>query len=507
MKDKNKVSMKLVVSGVMLATLIGKILGFLKELVLAYFFGAGEVSDAYLISQTIPGTLFMIIGTGIATCYVPIYVKVKTNDGKNEADTYTNIFITLIEFVSLGIALFVLIFPGFFVKIFAVGFNNDTFILAKNFTRINAISLVFSGFLYCISALLQSENNYLHVAVSNIPYNIGLIAAIIIGSLLSIYALSIVSVIAVIIQLIYQWYYVRKIPYKYKVSFRFNDPRIKMPLSLLPPIILGVAAAEVNTLIDRTIASSIIVGGITVITYGTSLFDLIIGVFSNSISAVYYPTISEAVVLGDEEKLSKTIQDAIFLAIFFLLPCISGTVVLREQIVKLLFGHGEFGLSHVKELSIVFSCYSIGFIPFAIKQILNNVYYSHEMTKKPMINTIISVIVNVILNIILSRFWGLAGLAIATGIAAIVVAILLIKDCRNDFNILIICDYKKILLLFLSTVLMGFVCFLLKKILNDNDVYTIIIILISSIIYILITCLLKICPININMFKGRVMNG
>lgn len=503
MSREKQSNIKTIVSGVMIATLFGKILGFLKELVLAYYFGAGKISDAYLVSQTIPGTLFMIIGTGIATCYIPIYIKVKSEEGKSLSDSFTNKFITIIICISIVMTMMVGTIPGLFVKVFAVGFDSETFSYAVQFTRINSISLVFSGLLYCFSALLQAENKYYHVAISNIPYSIGLILAIVIGFYLNVYALAVVSVIAVIIQLVYQIIFVKKIPYNLRLDFRLKDSRIKSSLMLLPPIVLGVAAAEINTLIDRTIASAIVIGGITVITYGTSLFNLIIGVFSNSISAVYYPTISEAVVKKNQDLLQKTVQDSVFLALFFLLPCTTGSVVLRKEIVQLLFGHGEFGASHVDSLSIVFACYSIGFIPFAIKQILNNVFYSNEKTKKPMINTVISVVINIILNLILSNIIGLAGLAVSTGISAIVVAILLIIDCKKDFDIGIVGKPKDILLLAVSAIIMSAVCFAIKMLTSSNSVHAILIVVIGAFVYFVITNLFKVCPLKINLVKRR----
>ena len=431
---KNNRSINLVLSGVMLTALIGKLLGFIKEIVLAYFFGAGNISDAYLISQTIPGTLFMVVGTGITTCFIPIYIKISNAEGTNQGKEFTNKFITIIACISLGMTLLVGLFPGFFVKIFAFGFDEEAFSLALNFTRVNSVSFIFSGFLYCLSALLQANNDYLHVSISTIPYNIGLIIAIIMGAFFNVYLLSIVSVLAVLFQLGYQVIFVKKIPYNYKISFHFNDSWLKRSLALFPPVVIGVAALEINTLIDRTIASAIITGGITIITYGTSLFNLITGLFSTSISAVYYPIISESVSNKDRNSIESAIQNAFSLVAFFLIPCTIGSIILKKEIVQLLFGHGYFNTILITELGEVFACYSIGIIPFALRQILNYVYYSNEKTNTPMINTIISVVVNIVLDIVLSRKMGLRGLAIASSISSFVVMLFLLYHCKRRLD-------------------------------------------------------------------------
>lgn len=500
-ETNKKYSREIVVTSVMIFTFLGKILGFFKELILAYYYGAGDISDAYLISQTIPGTLFLIIGTGVATCYVPTYIAIKRSSGKNSSELFTNKFITVVVCISLVLTLLLEIAPGRFVKLFAIGFNENAFSLAVSFTRINGISLVLSGLLYCFSGLLQAEKKYQYVAISNIPYNIGLVVAIVIGAYTSVNCLAFVSVLAVALQLGFLWLFVRKIPYYYKPSFAFKDENLKKTLTFLPSVLLGVAATEINTLIDRTLASTIIAGGITLISYGTSLFNLVIGVFSHSVSSIYYPLISEASLSNNKQKFNRTVDSAIYTAIYFLLPCTIGIIILREPIVKMLFGHGEFGLSHVNTLSSVLACYSLGFVPFALKQILNNVYYSFGRTTKPMINTVVSVLINIVLNVILSYFIGISGLALATSISAVLVAILLVRDYVKDFDGGIISEkIHKIIVLAICSFIMGMVCYFLNIRLENSFLLIIIKIGLSAIVYVGLSCILKVCPISAKMY-------
>lgn len=434
-KDSVNKSIKFAISGVMVITLLGKLMGFAKELILAYFFGVGSVSDAYLISQTIPGTLFQIVGTGISTCFVPIYLRIQINGSKEEKKTFVDKFITIILLLSVFIVGIVLLFTGNVVKLFAMGFDAETMSLAIVFTRISVITLFFSGLVYVYTALLQAEKKFFQSAFGVIPYNIGLMLAIVVGAKVHLYAISYLSALAVVAHLIYQIFYVRKLPYHYSLNFKFKDSYIKSTIALLPPVVIGVAATEINTLVDRTLASSIIVGGITVITYGTSLFNLVVGIFSQSVSLVYYPSISEASIKKDKALLTHTVHKAVEMSIFFLIPITIGIMLLSKQLVQILYGHGYFGEDSASLVADVLRFYAIGFVPYALKQTFNNLFYSNQKTRTPMVNTVIGIIINIVGNVFLARFMGLRGLAFATSLSSISIAILLIFSSKSEIGI------------------------------------------------------------------------
>lgn len=457
MKTKKFNSIGFAISGVMFFTLIGKALGFIRELILAYFFGAGMVSDAYLISQTIPGTLFQVVGTGITSCFVPVYLRLK-NQNSNKKQDFTNKFISMILLVSTILIFIVMFFTKEIVKIFAVGFDNETLNIAIVFTRISIITLYASGFVYVYNALLQAEKKFVQAAFAVIPYNIGLILAIILGAKWRLYSLAYVSALAVIIQLVYQIFFVRKIPYKYSVCFRLNDVNIKSSLKLLPPVILGVAATEINTLVDRTVASSIMIGGITIITYGTSLFNLVVGIFSQSISSVFYPSIAEAAIENDKKKLEAVVQKATNMALYFLIPITFGMIALSSHVVTILFAHGDFSKKLVTNVSGTVVFYSLGFAFYAIKQVINNLFYAKQKTKTPMINTIIGIIANVLLNIFLSKIIGLNGLALATSISSIIIGILMVISAKQELHISTLPSMSIILKYIICAGIMYFIC-------------------------------------------------
>lgn len=237
-------TMSKAISGVILFTLIAKILGFLREVTLSYYFGATGISDAYLISQTIPGTLFQFVGTGLTTCFIPIYYKLLNQDGKNKANYFTNAIITLVLSFSTAIILLIWIITPTIVKLFAMGFNGDTLYYACQFTRIGVLSLYFSTFIYVYNSYLQANNIFTPTAFAAIPNSIFIILSIILGAFFNIWILSIGSTLAVGVQLLFLLYPIHKLRFHFQFNFNWKDDSVREFFYLLGPVIIGVSVNE-----------------------------------------------------------------------------------------------------------------------------------------------------------------------------------------------------------------------------------------------------------------------
>ncbi len=283
------------ITGVVFFTLIAKALGFLRELVLSYYFGATGISDAYLISQTIPGTIFQFVGTGLATCFIPIYYKVLNRDGREAANYFTNVILTLVLSFSTVVIILIWLFTPQVVYLFAMGFSGDTLYYACQFTRIGVLSLYFSSFIYVYNSYLQANNIFSPTAFAAIPNSLAIIASIVLGAVCNIWLLSIGSTLAVGIQLIFILYPVYKLQHHFHISFDWQSRDIRDFFVLLLPVIVGVSVNEINTLVDRTIASGVAIGGISALTYANSLIMLVQGGMVQPIATVCYPKITNFV--------------------------------------------------------------------------------------------------------------------------------------------------------------------------------------------------------------------
>ncbi len=423
------------VSGVFICTMLFKLLGFVREIVLSYFFGTSYISDAYLISQTIPGVIFEFVGVGVTTCFIPIYLKIKKDKSNEKADKFTNSITTLVLAFALLAILVVTIFAPYVVHIFASGFTGETLDLASLFTRICVLSLIFSSFVYVYSSYLQANEIFMPASFSAVVCSAVIILSIIIGAKTNILVMSIGSCLAVGFRLFFIIPSSRKNGLKTKLVFSFKDRYVSEFFKLMIPVILGTSINEINTLVDRTIASNTAVGGISALTYANSMIQLIIGGIVQSITTVIYPKITSAIHEGEYKKAVSVFNTIANLLMYILIPMTFGIALFGRPIISILFERGEFDESALSMTSEAFIFYGLGLCFIGIRELLTRVFYSCEDTKTPMVNSSIGLVLNVILNILLSQWIGLNGLAIATSISAFVTAILLWVKMKKNQNL------------------------------------------------------------------------
>ena len=486
-------------TGVVFFTIIAKILGFFRELILSYYFGASGLSDAYLISQTIPGTIFQFVGTGLTTCFVPIYFKILKDKGKNEVDKFTNKVLSLILLFSTIIIILVWINTTVAVKLFATGFEGETLKYAIIFTRIGILGLYFSTLIYVYNSYLQVNDIFLPTAFIAIPNSLMTILAIILGAKYNIYILSIGSTLAVLFQLIFLIRPVKKLKFKVKINFEFKDGYIKEFFILMIPVVLGVSVNEVNTLVDRTIASKIAVGGISALTYANSLIMFVQGGLIQPIATICYPKITYAIANRDEEGARTFIQKVILLALTILIPITIGFITFSTPIINFLFGRGAFDENAIKMTSIAVKYYAMGLCFVGLRELLSRYYYAYANTKIPMINAAIGVLINILMNLVLSRFLGIGGLAFATSLSALITTILLLKSCNNSLpGGKLKLDYLEIIKIIVLSIIMGVISFIVYSILPFTSIINLILaVLLAIIIYFILSIILKLKYINI----------
>lgn len=419
---------------IMLVTVLSKTLGFVRDITLSYFYGASNITDAYLISITIPMVIFAFIGMGISTGYIPMYSRIEKNEGAREANRYTNNLVNVLLVVCTAIFIFGIMFTQPIVKIFASGFEGNTLSLAIRFTKISLVGIYFSGLIYVFSGFLQIKENYTVPALMGFPFNICIILSIVISSNGDILILSIGSVIATASQLIIMMPSVYKNGYRYKFVIDYKDEYIKKMVYIALPVIIGVSVNQINVLVDRTIASSIAVGGISALNYANRLNLFIQGIFVMPIATVMYPMISKMVAEDNMKGLKKTVSQAISSINLLVVPATVGAMIFAKPVVRLLFGRGAFDSQALSMTSYALLFYSIGMVGVGLREVLSRAFYSMQDTKTPMINAAIGMVLNIILNIILSRFLGIGGLALATSIAAIFTTILLFISLRKKID-------------------------------------------------------------------------
>lgn len=498
-KNKSLIKIGKAISGVVFFTLVAKLMGFLREVLLSYYFGATGISDAYLVSQNIPGTIFQFVGTGLTTCFIPIYFKILKEREESDAKQFTNVIITIVLIFSTVIIALIWEFTPIVIKLFASGFSGETLYYATWFTRICILSLYFSSFLYVYTSLLQANGNFNVPAFAWIPNSMCIMLAIVLGAKVNIWLLSIGSVLAVGVQVLVLVPSVHKIDCRYKPCIKWNNIYIKEFIYLMAPVIIGVSVNQINTLVDRTVASQVSIGGISALTYANSLIQLVEGGLVQPIITVFYPQITSFVSEKQHDAAKAIVEKTFVMLLAVLVPITIGFLIFARPITGMLFGRGAFDDSAIKLTSSAVIFYSIGICFVGIRELLSRYYFANSNTKTPMINATIGVAVNIVMNLVLSRFIGIGGLAFATSLSAIVTAILLIRDCKRKLLVgKLHINYGQIIRIAIATAIMSGCSYGAYLIINLNSYLALIIaVLIGVFVYAIVGYLLNIELVNL----------
>jgi len=420
---------------IMIITIFSKFLGFVREVSLSYFFGANNVTDAYLISLTIPGVLFAFVGTALSTGYIPMFSHIKIKEGEEQVIKFTNNIVNILIVLCTIVVVITILFTTPIVKLFATGFSGETLNLAVKFTRISIFGIYFSGLVYIFTSYLQIKNNFVIPASIGFPMNIIIIFSMFVASKThNMYLLSIGSVAAFLAQLLFILPFVFKKGYKFYFIFNVEDKYLRNLLTIAFPAIIGASVDQLNVLVDRTIASTVAEGGISALNYAAKLSLLVFGLFVTPISIVMFPLVSRMAAENNYEGLKKSLSESISAINFLVIPSTVGVMVFSTPIVEMLFGRGAFDERAVQMTSSALFFYSIGMIGYGLREVLAKVFYSMKDTKTPTRNAVIALLMNIILNIVLSKFLGIAGLALATSISAIVCTGLLFVSLRKKIG-------------------------------------------------------------------------
>ena len=242
------------------------------------------------------------------------------------------------------------------------------------------------------------------------------------------------TLIGIATEFLFQFPFAIKSGYKYQPYINIKDKYIKKMSWLIGPVLIGVAVNQINTMVDRTLASTLVEGSISALNYANKLNGFVMALFITSVGAVIYPMLSKLSSEDNKEKFISSVVQSINSVILLVIPISIGAIVLATPIVKLLFQRGEFDARATSMTAIALIMYSIGMVAFGLRDIIGKVFYALKDTKTPMINGAIAMIMNIVLNIILVKYLQLAGLALATSISAIVCIFLLFGSLKKKIG-------------------------------------------------------------------------
>jgi putative peptidoglycan lipid II flippase len=407
-----------------LGTFSSRLLGFLRDMVIANFFGAGMAADAFFVAFRLPNLWRRLVGEGSMTIsFIPVYTEYLTQRTEKESQDLVHIAFTVAGVLLVFLTLFGILFSSLLIRIIAPGFADvpEKFQLTVMLNRIVFPYLFFMGLFALSMGILNSKRHFFAPAFAPIFLNISMILSVLLFYRVlktPVLALAIGVLAGGLIQFLFQ------IPFliKRKVSFRFNfncrHPAIKRIYLLMVPALFGTAVYQLNVFIDTIFASYLPSGSVSFLFFADRLMEFPLGIFAIAIGMAALPSLSKLASAGEMEELKKTASFTLRLVFFISVPAMIGLIALKTPIVHLLFQRGRFDYASTVMTARALLFYSVGLWAIAGARTVVPAFYALQDSWTPLKISLLCLGANVILNAILIGPLKHAGLALATSLSS-----------------------------------------------------------------------------------------
>ncbi len=485
-------------------TLISRILGYFRDILIAIYLGAGPIADAFFVAFRIPNTFRRLFSEGtFNAAFVPSYSS-ELALGKKKSKKFANKIFNLLLIGLILIVLIIEIFMPFFIFIIAPGFsdNFDKLNLTITLTRITFPFLLFVSLSSFFSAILNSHNKFAAAAATPIVLNIFLILVLFLQSYLKdqlVIYLCYAVTFAGIIQLIFLLFFVRKLYYpSFTLNFKI-DSKVKLFFNKLLPSIFSSGVTQINILVG-TIIASFQASAVSYLYYADRIYQINLAIAGIAIGTVLLPNLSKHIKSKNKKKINFIQNKALELSMFLSLPATMALLIAPEEITSSLFGYGSFDSVSVKNSANALFYFALGLPAFSMIKIFSSFLFARHNTKMPFYFSVFSVITNIIISIYFFNKIGFIIIPIATTISSwLNAAILLIYLINKNYFLLSLNFFQSFLKIIFSASVASYIFSNLIILLGKNLTYdseykliTIIFLVIATfIIYILISLLTK----------------
>ena len=408
-----------------IATFSSRILGFIRDMVLARLFGATPAADAFFVAFRIPSLLRELFAEGsMSAAFIPVFTEYYTLRSKREAwELASAAFTTLLTIVTLMTLLGILAAP-WLVQGLAPGFQTspEKLALTTVLARVMFPYLLFISLAAMAMGILNSVRAFAVPAYAALFLNIFIIGcALFLSPHLEepIVGVAIGVVAGGAAQFAMQLPSLKIRGLLFGFRFEPGHPGVKRIGQLMVPSLLGMSVTQINLTVS-TILASFIAGAPTYLFYGMRLIQFPLGIFGVALAMAILPTLSAQAARGALEELRTTLGFGLRMIIFIMLPAMLGLIVLRTPIVHLFFEHGNFSAQDTAETAMAVLCYAVGLWAFGGVRIIVAAFYSLQDTKTPAISAAIAVTANIVFSLLLMSSLGASGLALATALAGMV---------------------------------------------------------------------------------------
>jgi putative peptidoglycan lipid II flippase len=425
------------------ATLLSRIMGYVRDMVMSWAFGTSAAADAFYVAYRIPNLLRELLAEGsMSAAFIPVFTETLTKGTKEEARHLANavfarLLVILVIVTGIGI-----IFAPYIVKAIAWGWKienqREKFLMATTLTQMMFPYLLFIGLAALAMGMLNSLRSFLYPALSPVMLNIMTIGSVfflaprmpepIMGAAIGV-------VLGGMCQFLIQLPGLRKQGMMLKPQFAPSHPGVLKIGKLAVPVLISSSVTQLNIFMSTILASFLATGSITYLFYGMRFIHFPLGIFGVAIATAVLPTLSTQAAKQEMESFRDTLSLGLRLVFFIMFPAMAGLIMLRIPIVNLLLEHGEFNRVSTLGTASALLYYAVGLWAFAGVRVLSQAFYSLQDTKTPVRIAMLALAANIVLSVVLIQTpLQHGGLALANSLAAALNIMLLTRRLRKKIG-------------------------------------------------------------------------
>lgn len=406
------------------ATFVSRVLGFVRDMVVARAFGASHVADAFYVAYRIPSLLRELFAEGsMSAAFVPVFTQTLTTESREEARRLAKAAFSLILVIVATVSIVGIVCAPWIVAVIAPGFSDspDKTALTTDLTRIMFPYLLWISLAAMAMGVLNSVRAFAAPALSPALFNLSIIAAVfLLAPWLDqpVLAVGWGVFIGGLAQLLVQIPSLRRAGMGLGWLWQPRHPGLRRMGELLIPTLAGLSVSQVNIFINTLLASFLARGSVTYLYYAMRLVQFPLGIFGVALSTALLPTLSTQAAKQDLTALRETMSFGLRLILFITIPAMVGLIALRTPIIHLLFEHGKFVAEDTVGTAAAVLGYTVGLWAFAGVRVVVPVFYARQDTTTPVVTAVFSVLTNVVLSLALMGPLAHVGLALATAAAS-----------------------------------------------------------------------------------------
>lgn len=416
---------------------LSRVVGFVRDVMTAYFLGAGPVADAFVVALKLPNFFRHVTAEGaFSVSFVPLYSEALQKEGEAAAGKFAGqAFMSMLAILSIFTGIVMLAMP-WVIYVIAPGFQAGTaqYDLAVGMSQITFPYLLLMSLAALAGGMLNAHDKFGPFAAASVFFNICQIGFMLVADQFATvgHALSWGVTVSGVIQLAWLWWFLRRYAIKLPLVRPRLTPRVRRLYRLMGPGVLGAGIIHVNLFADIVIASFLSAGAISALYYADRLFQLPLGVVGIAVGTALLPMLTKALVAGDTSEARELFNRALEYCLFFTVPAAVALMTVTHDIMQVLFERGEFTAADTARAAPALACLAVGLPAYVGVKIFSSAYWSQQDTKTPVKIAAIMAIVNIGVALVLTQFLDVAGIALATGLAGWVQCYFLWRGLRGN---------------------------------------------------------------------------